>query len=225
MGKTLSCKNRTLKSLIVKLLHQKNIWIISQNSGTPNLGGVQRHYYFSKEFQKNNWDSTIICNVHNHLLRKRLNKGINTIEEVKFLGIPTFLKFSSGVLRFLQMMEFGLRIFFLPLSKLKKPNIIILSSMSIFPVPAVLFLRWLYGAKFIFEIRDLWPLTPIHMKGVSKRNPIILLIGWYERLAFKKADKIVTTLQGSEMYINSISKNPQKLQLVQNGIPDFFFKC
>ena len=79
MGKSLSCKNRTLKSLIVKLLQQKNIWIISQNSGTPNLGGVQRHYYFSKEFQKNNWDSTIICNVHNHLLRKRLYKGIHTI--------------------------------------------------------------------------------------------------------------------------------------------------
>ena len=45
-----------------------------------------------------------------------------------------YLNFLLGVFRFLQMIEFALNVFFLVFSKLPKPDIIILSSMSIFPL-------------------------------------------------------------------------------------------
>ena len=83
------------------------------------------------------------------------------------------------------MFEFAFRIFFLPFFSLKKPDVIILSSMSIFPLPAVIFLKKFYGAKLIFELRDLWPLTPISLKGISKNNILIKFMFYLERLAFK----------------------------------------
>ena len=146
----------------------KSIWIISQNSGTPKIGGVQRHFFLSNIFNKKGLNTTIIVNAQNHLLSKSLKKGTQKLDGSCFYSIKTLFKFSQGVFRFVQMIEFGLKCFFLPFSRLKKPEIIILSSMSIFPLPAVLFLKYWYKAKFIFEVRDLWPLTPIKMKKISK---------------------------------------------------------
>ena len=108
------------------------------------------------------------------------------------------------------MVEFGIRCFFFPLSKLTKPDIIILSSMSIFPLLAVLFIKSWYRIPFIFEVGDLWPLTPIHMKKISRWNPIIQIISTLEKIAYRSADKIVTTLDNSHNYINSIVDDPQK---------------
>ena len=201
-----------------------SVWIISQNSGTPNLGGVQRHYFFAKEFKKDNVDTTIISCQKNHLYIKKPDKGLGKIDGVSFLQLFTFFSFSKGIFRFLQMFEFAVRIFFLPFYNLKKPDVIILSSMSIFPLPAVLLLKKFYGAKFIFEIRDLWPLTPIHSKGVSKNNLLIKLMFYLEKLAFKKADHIVSTLEESRSYIDSISNRPNKLTFIPNGTSSHYIQ-
>jgi len=201
-----------------------SVWIISQNSGTPNLGGVQRHYFFAKEFKKDNVDTTIISCQKNHLYIKKPDKGLGKIDGVSFLQLFTFFSFSKGIFRFFQMFEFAVGIFFLPLYNLKKPDVIILSSMSIFPLPAVLFLKKYYGAKFIFEIRDLWPLTPIHLKGVSKNNLLIKLMFYFEKLAFKKADHIVSTLEESRSYIDSISNSPNKLTIIPNGTSSYYIQ-
>ena len=202
-----------------------SIWIISQNSGTPNLGGVQRHYFFAKEFKKENVDTTIISCQKNHLYIKKPDKGLGKIDGVNFIQLFTFFPFSKGIFRFFQMFEFAVRIFFLPFYNLKKPDVIILSSMSIFPLPAVLFLKKFYGAKFIFELRDLWPLTPIYLKGVPKSNLLIKIMFYLEKLAFKKADYIVSTLEESRSYIDSISNRPNKLKIIPNGTSkDFIHK-
>jgi len=200
----------------------KSIWILSQNSGTPKLGGVQRHYFFSNTFKEDGLNTIIIANSNNHLLKHPLKKGLQKWDGVDFYGIPTLFTFSSGIFRFLQMIEFGVRCFFLPFTKLPKPDIIILSSMSIFPLPAVLFLKCWYKIPFIFEVRDLWPLTPIQMKKISNWNPMILIISILEKKAYRKADKIVTTLMDSDKYINPISQEPQKLEWIANGVPESF---
>jgi hypothetical protein len=96
--------------------------------------------------------------------------------------------------------------------------------MSIFPLPAVLLLKKYYRAKFIFELRDLWPLTPIHLKGVSKNNLLIKLMFYLERLTYKKADRIVSTLQESGSYIDTISNRSNKLTIIPNGTSKDFIQ-
>jgi hypothetical protein len=83
---------------------------ISQNSGTPNLGGVQRHYFFAKEFEKNNIYVTLISCQKNHLYIQKPDKGLGKIDGVNFVQLFTF--FSKGISRFFQMFEFAVRIFF-----------------------------------------------------------------------------------------------------------------
>jgi len=102
--------------------------------------------------------------------------------------------------------------------KVGRPTYIIHSSMSIFPAPMAYFLKNRLKAKqFIFEVRDLWPLTPIELMGYSRRHPFIRIISWFEKFAYRKADKIVSVLQGSEKYINKISLVPVKYHYLPNG--------
>ena len=72
-----------------------NVWIISQNSGAPSIGGVQRHYFFANEFEKNNIDTTIISCQKNHLYTEKPKKGFCEIEGVKFLQLFTFFLFKK----------------------------------------------------------------------------------------------------------------------------------
>ena len=45
-----------------------------------------------------------------------------------------------------------------------------------------------------------------------------------ERLAYKKADHIVSTLEESGLYIDSISNSPNKLSIIANGTLENTFK-
>jgi len=58
--------------------------------------------------------------------------------------------------------------------------------------------------------------------GFSKRNPLIIYIAWLEKLGYRKAQEIVSLLDGSECYINPISKDPSKYHCIPNGIPESF---
>jgi len=97
----------------------------------------------------------------------------------------------------------------------------LVSSMSIFPYPMARFLKWALKAKKLsFEVRDLWPLTPINLMGYSKRNPMIWLIGVLEKYAYRTADSIISVLEESKDYINAISKRPEAFYWVPNGVAE-----
>ena len=48
------------------------------------------------------------------------------------------------------------------------------------------------------------------MKKISRWNPMILILSTLEKIAYRSADKIVTTLENSQSYINSIIDDPKK---------------
>ncbi|MBE0654746.1 MAG: glycosyltransferase family 4 protein [Bacteroidales bacterium] len=119
------------------------------------------------------------------------------------------------------MIVFAMRAFFVPITIAGKPDIIIVSSMPIFSVLTGWLLKKRYKSKkFIFEIRDLWPLTPIHLMGYSRYHPFILFMTWLEKLGYRNADHIVSVLPNSSGYINTISGKPDKFNYIPNGISE-----
>ena len=53
---------------------------------------------------------------------------------------------------------------------------------------------------------------------------MIIIISTLEKIAYGSADKIVTTLENSQNYINSIIDDPQKIKHIPNGVPESFIK-
>jgi glycosyltransferase involved in cell wall biosynthesis len=76
----------------------------------------------------------------------------------------------------------------------------------------------LAGAKLVFEVHDLWPLSPMELGGMSKRHPFIMLVQAAEDYAYRHADAVVSMLPKVRQYIESRGLMPHKLHIVQNGI-------
>jgi len=205
---------------------KKVIWVINQTAGKLDSGWGERHFYFSK-FWKESYDVKIISGSYNHLFHNqpKTTKKRFTIEKVEkgitfcWVKIP---KYDGGsVLKLWSMIVFAVKILFLKSKFLQKPDIIIVSSMPIFPIISGWILKRRYKVKnLFFEIRDLWPLTPMYLKGYSQWHPMIVLMRWIEKFGYRRSDKIISLLPNANRYIDKISRDKTKFHWIPNGIDE-----
>jgi len=102
----------------------------------------------------------------------------------------------------------------LPISQ---ADLVVCSSHHPFPIYAARGYARKFNAKFVFEVRDLWPLTLIELGGTSKRNPFIALMQRAEDYAYKHADKVVSVLPGALDYMANRGMKPEKFVYIPNG--------
>lgn len=213
------------------MMDNKVIWIINQTAGKPTSGWGERHYQFAKYWVQKGYEVVIISGSHNHLFihQPKVSNKTFTFENVEkditfcWVKIPKY--FDGGYRKFWSNIIFMIKLFFLPTKKLRKPSHIIVSSMPIFPIiNGYIFKKRFNSKKLIIEIRDLWPLTPIYLKGYSKNHPFIKIVAWFEKFAYKKSDTIVSLLPNAYRYINEISNNPSKFFWISNGIDSKLLK-
>lgn len=203
----------------------KNIWVINQFAGTPTSGWGERHYYFSKNWIKQGYDVTIISGSYNHVFNELPDApnqfNFENVEGTNFCWVKTPKYNPKSLLRFWSFIIFAIKVYFLPVRLIGRPDIIVVSSMPIFPVLSGYWLKLRYKAKaFIFEIRDIWPLTLIMLGGISKNHPAARLIGWFEKFGYKKADKIVSLLPNAKSHIEEIAKAGSKFVYIPNGLDE-----
>jgi glycosyltransferase involved in cell wall biosynthesis len=88
------------------------------------------------------------------------------------------------------------------------------------PLPQV-FTAWLVarlkGAKFLFEIRDLWPAFAIQL-GVL-RNPVLIRLALaLEKFLYHRADRLVVNSPGFIDHLTSRGARKDKITLIRNGV-------
>ncbi|MDX8398101.1 MAG: glycosyltransferase family 4 protein [Mariprofundaceae bacterium] len=201
---------------------QKSIWIVNEYAGSPYHGMEFRHYYLGKALVKLGYDVTIISASYSHLFQKlpKVNGKFtfDTIDGVKYLWIkvPQY-KSSHHKKRVLKWLSFSFSLFFLPLSKMSKPEVVLLSPMSTFPVYPVYRLAKKMQAKFVFEVKDIWPLSLMELGGYKASHPFIRALSWCERFAWKHADMVVSNLPN---YVQHISDSGFKRDVgyIPNGV-------
>lgn len=205
----------------------KTIWIINQTAGSLESGWGERHYFLAKHWVQKGYRVKIISGAYNHLFleQPKTQKKRFTIEKtahnIEFCWVKVYKYKNTGFSKMISNLSFTMKLFFLSTKILEKPDIILVSSMPIFPILNGTFFKKKYKAKkLIIEIRDLWPLTPIYLKGYSKSHPLIKILGWFEKYAYKKSDTIVSVLPNAEKYITSISNDSSKFKYIPNGLDE-----
>lgn len=99
------------------------------------------------------------------------------------------------------------------------PDVIMASSPSFFCVFSAWLLARQYGAKFIFEVRDLWPAIFVQM-GILKPGIIYKTLEMLEMFLYRRADAVVTVTRSFARQIAGRGINPAKLATVFNGVSD-----
>jgi glycosyltransferase involved in cell wall biosynthesis len=195
----------------------KVIWIINHYAGSRVHGMEYRHYYLAQHFRRMGLRPAIVCASFHHLLTKSPEERNAEVDGVPYVWIKARRYEKNDFRRALNMVEFSSRLAFRRLRQLPRPDVVIASS----PHPFVAFnghrLARHYGAKFIFEVRDLWPLTVIELSGHSPQHPFIRAMAWAERLGYERCDCAVSLCPGAKKYMAAHGLDEAKFVHIPNG--------
>jgi glycosyltransferase involved in cell wall biosynthesis len=207
----------------------KNIWILNHYAITPDMPGGTRHYDFGKKLVKRGYNVTIFASSfhytqHKELkLKKKEKYKIENVDGINFVWIKTFPYQKNNWRRVINMISYMWRVYWLgeKITKtdenIKKPDIIIGSSVHLLAVLSAYWLSKYYEVKFIMEVRDLWPQTLIDFKKFKKNHPIIKILKSLEKFLYKKAQKIIVLLPLASKYIINLGIDKNKIFWIPNG--------
>ena len=201
----------------------KKIWILNHYAIPPNMPGGTRHYDFSQELIKKGYEVTIFSSGFSHSQKNyfKLFKGKQYIVEnygkLKFVWLKTSLYKKNNYKRIISMISYLKRVL-KSAHNFSKPDVIIGSSVHPLAVVAAWWLSKKYKAKFIFEVRDLWPQTPIDMVAIKPNGIISKLMYAWEKFMYKRAKKIIVLLPNARKYIESKGISSEKIVWIPNGV-------
>lgn len=201
----------------------KTIWLICKYATPEKYYFGTRHFYLAEEWVKNNHNVTIFTSNSSHLTNKlpqfvtsRMIEDINGVRTV-WLKVLQSTK-SSSAKRILSWLHFEWKVLTTSKSGFQKPDVIIASSLSIFSILSGFFLSRCYKARFILEIRDIWPLSAIQLGGYSTKHPFIWLLRKLECFGYRNSDVIVGTMPNLKEHVQAVEPNFRKCICIPQGI-------
>jgi glycosyltransferase involved in cell wall biosynthesis len=75
-----------------------------------------------------------------------------------------------------------------------------------------------FDARFLLDVRDIWPQTIIEMGAASKWNPYIRYLKSCERYGYRHADLVVCALPAAEEYMRVNGLPPGRFRYIPNGV-------
>jgi len=186
-----------------------NILCISKYAALPKYNKiVARLFLLSKEFVNLGHKATLITSDSNHFSEFPSTDKIynfENIDKVHLYWIKTkkYIK-TASLSRVLSWFDFEIKLFKMNLKKIERPDVVIVSSLSIFTIIYGYYLKKKFNSFLVFEIRDIWPLSMTEEADFSKWHPLVLLIGFIEKFGYKKADLIVGTMPKLDLHVKNI---------------------
>ncbi|MBD1227548.1 glycosyltransferase family 4 protein [Xenorhabdus griffiniae] len=202
-----------------------NIVYINHYAGSPDLGMEFRPYYLGQEWIKSGHHVIIIAASYSHVRSKqpfliRNKKTIEKINELTYIWYPTPVYNGNGLSRVRNIFSFLAQVW-MDSNKLVKeynPDIVISSSTYPMDIWVAKHIAQKSNAKLIFELHDLWPLSPIELGGMSPKHPFIQLCQLAENSAYKHSDAVISMLPNVHEHMKNHGLNLDKLHIVPNGV-------
>ncbi|MDQ1923283.1 glycosyltransferase family 4 protein [Massilia pseudoviolaceinigra] len=201
-----------------------NILLINHYAGSLRHGMEYRPFYLAREWVRLGHTVRIIASSQSHIRAQapqlhgqpRLDE---TIDGVSYRWIATPAYRGNGAARVVNMLAFvaHLQRHARQLAAEFAPDVVIASStypLDIWPAHRI---ARLAGARLLFELHDLWPLSPIELGGYSRWHPFIMLLQAAENYACRNACAIVSILPKVRDHLEAHGMAPHKLHIVPNG--------
>lgn len=203
----------------------KSIWLICKYASPEKYYFGTRHFYFAEEWVKNGHEVTIFTSNASHLTdqlpqftRGRMIEEIHGVRTV-WLKVLKTVKSSSAV-RILSWLHFEWKVLITPKNQFKKPDVVIASSLSILSIISGFLIARYYRARFILEIRDIWPLSAMQLGGYTSNHPFIWLLGKLEKFGYRRADVVVGTMPNLIEHVQEVEPKFKACVCIPQGIKE-----
>jgi glycosyltransferase involved in cell wall biosynthesis len=205
----------------------RTIWFISKYISAAKYGFESRLFAIAKLMKAAGRNPVIIGSDSTHFgkypdFEQRYTREV--LDGCETWWIRT-LKYRNTISlrRVLSWLDFELKLFLMPKATLPKPDVIVVSSLSLLTLLNGLLLRRKYRCKLIFEVRDIWPLTLVEEGGYSKYNPMVMLLAWIERLGYRRADCVVGTMPNLAEHVAQVAGAGHRCECIPFGFDPAFF--
>jgi glycosyltransferase involved in cell wall biosynthesis len=197
-----------------------NILLINHYAGTPALGMEFRPYYLAREWVRAGHAVQIVAANYSHVRAHQPLAGDELVDGIRYRWLATTPYQGNGLGRVRNIWGFLRRVWTdAPrLQREFRPDVVIASSTYPMDIWVARRVARPAGAKLVYEVHDLWPLSPIELSGMSPRHPFIRLVQAAEDAAYRDADVVVSMLPKVADYMASRGLDRRKLHIVPNGI-------
>jgi glycosyltransferase involved in cell wall biosynthesis len=202
-----------------------NILLINHYAGSDLMGMEYRQFYLGREWVASGHSVTVLAADWSHLRGSQptVRADLDTTEEegVRFRWLRTNRYDGNGAWRVANMLTFigKLHLYAGRIAREQRPHVVICSStypLDIYPGTRI---AQKANAKLIFEVPDLWPLTPILLGDYSPRHPYIRVLQRGEDYAYREADIVVSVLPHALGHMVARGLDPRKFVHIPNGVP------
>jgi glycosyltransferase involved in cell wall biosynthesis len=204
-----------------------NVLLINHYAGAPDLGMEYRPYYLAREWVRAGHRVCIVAATFSHVRARQPEHAGRAhdqqIDGITYRWIPAPRYAGNGIARAWNIACFlGRAALDAPdLVRRFRPDAVIASStypMDIWLAQRLVRLCRPRPVKLVYEVHDLWPLSPIELAGLSPRHPFIRLCQRAEDAAYRSADVVVSMLPKVHDHMAAHGLDLRRLIIVPNGI-------
>lgn len=198
-----------------------HILLIHQAFTTLKEPGGTRHYELSRQLAAKGHRVTVLAGQVSYLTGQRASRrgwvfkdeeGADGLEILRCYSLPGWHR--SFLWRVLSFVSFSISSFLIGLS-VAHVDVVWGTSPPIVQGATALALARLKGARFLFEVRDLWPTFAVAV-GVIKSPVLIRVTEWLERFLYRNADRVVVNSPGFVEHVTS--RGAREVDLVANAV-------
>ena len=206
-----------------------NILYLNHYAGSPRHGMEYRPYYLAREWVQAGHAVRMLAGDFSHVRARQPDQAgtrhHELIDGIDYHWYPTPAYAGNGLGRVQNIWRF-LRQVWREAGRIVRefrPDIVIASStypMDIWVAHRIVKLARQQGldCRLVFEVHDLWPLSPIELGGMSPSHPFIRLCQAAENYAYRHADVVVSMLPKVAGHMQDHGLDLRKLHIVPNGI-------
>lgn len=197
----------------------------------PEVGAPQnRIFEFAKQLKKFGHDITILTAMPNYPKGEIFDeyKGKKIVQEeldgIKIVRTSIYAtKEKDFIKRLRNYLSFTFSSVFTGAKYIDKQDVIITESPPLFLGWSGYVLSKKKGAKFVFNVSDLWPESAVKL-GVLHNKSLIKMSTWLEEFCYRKAAAVTGQTKGIVDDIVNRGFDKSKVHLITNGVDTEFFK-
>lgn len=185
------------------------IFIISKYASTPRRGSTNRQFGLAKYLNRISEKTTLIYSRSNGLKYPRSLKLSNKeiVEDTECVRINgvTISEMGINFKRMFSWIQFEINLFFyfLFLPKKKRPDVVFVSSFSLFSFYTIGVLKRIYGFRMVTDVRDICPKTELDFGRIKENGLIHKVFKFIELYGYKKADLITASMPKFDEYLKT----------------------
>lgn len=196
------------------------ILLINHYAGSPQHGMEYRPFYLAREWVRAGHQVLVLAASHSHVRSVQPQPGGQTIDGVPYCWYRTPAYEGNGFGRLRNIWSFCRQVWSDTdiLVREFQPDAVIASSTYPMDIWVARRIARRAGAKLVYEVHDLWPLSPIELSGMSPHHPFAMLCQKAENDAYRDADRVVSMLPKVQGHMADHGLDLGRLHIVPNGI-------